>query len=44
MIEVLLLAARTDFLQDMNLPAAIGGAVILLLLNQLLGNWGYKLF
>ena len=44
MIELVLLATREGFLQDMILPAAVGIAVIVMLLNQLLKSYGYQLF
>lgn len=44
MINLIILATREGFLQDMILPAAIGIAVIVMLLNQLLKSWGYQLF
>lgn len=44
-LEIIILATkRTDFFQDMILPAAVGGIVILLLLNSVLKKWGYSLF
>lgn len=43
--ELIILATRrTDFFQDMIIPAAIGGIVILLLLNSVLKRWGFSLF
>lgn len=44
MFGLVLLAAREGFAQDIIVPAAIGGVVFLLIINQLLNRWGYSLW
>jgi len=44
MIEMVMLATREGFLQDIILPAGVIVVVGLMLLNQLLKSWGYQLF
>lgn len=44
MFDLVILAAREDFLMGVLLPAGAGLIVGLLILNQLLAKWGYYLF